>query len=120
MKTAQEYVKRFNDEREWSHPEYMHDLLLNIVEETGEAWNNIKWLKEEKLLNAIADNHDEMEDFVGDMLYLVFKIAYLSNVDTDAAFKRTMIEYEKRFPVSKVKGKHANIKAGGYDGKYEK
>jgi NTP pyrophosphatase (non-canonical NTP hydrolase) len=114
----QAYVKKFNDEREWSNADYMKDLLLNCVEETGEIWNTVKWLKDEQLQQAMAKNQDEFEDYVGDMLYLIYKIAYLANVDSEKAFLRTMKEYEERFPIDKVKGKHANVKAGGYDGKY--
>ncbi|RJQ15896.1 hypothetical protein C4573_07125 [Candidatus Woesearchaeota archaeon] len=120
LKQSQDWIQQFNDERLWSSPEHMHDFLLNVVEETGEIWNVVKWLKEEKLLEAIHKNQDEFEDYIGDMLFLVLKIAYLSNVDADKALARTMKDYENRFPIEKVKGKHANVKAGGYDGKFEK
>lgn len=118
MKKSQEIVRKFNDEREWSKSWCMKDLLLNVVEETGEIWNIVKWLREEKIQAILENHHDEFEDYVGDMLYLVYKIAYLSGVDSEKAFKRTMKEYEERFPIEKTKGKHTNIYAGGFDGKH--
>jgi len=119
MKNAQQIVKNFNDKREWSKPWCMKDLLLNITEETGEIWNSIKWLRDEKIEKAIQNSHDDFEDFVGDILYLIYKIAYISGVDSSKAFERTMKDYEKRFPIDKIKGKHTNVKQGGFDGKFE-
>ncbi len=119
MKSAQSYVKKFNDEREWSVPWCMKDLLLNVVEETGEIWNCVKWIKDDKITAAIENSKDEFEDYVGDMLYLIYKIAYISGVDSSKAFERTMKDYENRFPLDKIKGKHTNVKQGGFDGKFD-
>lgn len=114
---AQERVVTFNNEREWMHCD-VKDLLLNIIEETGEAWNLIKWVDRTTQKELIAKHTDEFEDFIGDQLYLLFKIAGIAGVDSKKAFERTMAEYEERFPIEKVKGRHANIHAGGHDGKY--
>jgi len=118
MKVWQQKIKAFNDERDWSKLWSMKDLMLNVVEETGEAWNIIKWLRDNELEAAVAKNKDKFEDFIGDQLYLILKIAYMTGVDAEAAIKRTMDEYETRFPVKETKGKHANIKSGGIDRKY--
>ncbi|MEK6861581.1 MAG: MazG-like family protein [Nanoarchaeota archaeon] len=115
MQEIQNRIKKFNDERGWSTPESIKDLLLNINEEVGEFWNIIKWVDTEKQQRLIKDNKEEVENFIGDMLYLVFKIAYLSNVDSKKAIEGVLEEYEKRFPIDKVKGTHANTKAGGVD-----
>ena len=39
---SQERVKKFVNSRNWETPGVIKDLLLNIVEETGEAWMNMK------------------------------------------------------------------------------
>jgi len=120
MKSYQEQVKKFNDERNWGTETLwsLKDLMLNMVEETGEAWNLIKWLQGKELEEAVKKNKDEFEDFVGDQLYLIFKIAYLTNVDAEQAFKRSMEDHEKRFPAEKTRGKHTNVLSGGIDLKY--
>ena len=38
----QDAIKRFNDERDWSTPEYMKDLLLNVVEEVGDVADEVR------------------------------------------------------------------------------
>jgi NTP pyrophosphatase (non-canonical NTP hydrolase) len=115
MKEAQEIVKKFNDARGWSTPEHVKDLLLNMTEEIGEFWNLIKWVDAETQKKMIKENKGEVENFIGDMMFLVLKVAYLCDVDSKKAFDEVMAEYEKRFPAEQTKGRHANVKAGGID-----
>ena len=115
MRNAQNKIKQFNDLREWSNPGCVKDLLLNMTEEVGEMWNIIKWVDTETQQKLICENKREVDNFVGDMLYLIFKLAYLCDVDSHQAIQKVMEEYEKRFPVDKVKGGHANTLAGGID-----
>ena len=119
MKESQHKVTKFNIDRDWMNCD-VKDLLLNINEECGEAWNLIKWIGKQEQKELISKQHDQWEDFVGDQLYLIFKIAGLTGVDAQKAFARTMQDYEERFPIEKVKGGHSNIHAGGHDGKYHK
>ena len=115
MQQTQDRIKQFNDEREWSTHSSMKDLLLNMTEEIGEMWNIIKWVDTETQQKLVAENKSEVENFVGDMIYLILKISYLSGVDSKKAINDVMLEYEKRFPVEKVKGNHGNVRAGGVD-----
>ena len=117
LNEIQEKIKKFNDERGWSNPEPMKDLLLNMTEEVGKMWNLIKWVNTEKQQEMINKNKNEVENFVGDILYLILKIAYLSDVDSEKGINDVLEEYEKRFPIEKVKGSHANVRAGGFDNK---
>ena len=112
-------IKSFNDVREWSDTNYIKDLLLNVVEEVGEARNIIKWVPEAQSLSLIEKQKHEWEDFIGQMQFIVLKMAHLTGVDVEKTLHDTMKEFEQRFPVNKVKGKSANILAGGHDGKYK-
>jgi NTP pyrophosphatase (non-canonical NTP hydrolase) len=117
MKKEQELVEKFVNSRNWENPKILKDLLLNIVEETGEAWNIIKWVDEKKQQELVVSHKDKFEDFIGDTLYLILRISNTTNVDAEIALKKTIKEYEQRFP----KGtKSANILAGGTDLKYQK
>ena len=71
------------------------------------------------LESVIADNRDELKDGIGDILWCVARLAIAFNVDMEEALAETVAEYEQRFPVDKVKGKHGNRKLGGHDGKYD-
>lgn len=111
----QDYIKKFNDERDWGKKGEVKDLMLNMNEEIGEFWNIIKWVDVETQQRLIKENQAEVDNFIGDMLYLVFKTAFICNVDSDKAISDVMAEYEKRFPKDKMKGNHGNKLAGGID-----
>ena len=114
----QEKVRKFNEERGWGKVWEIKDLLLNMNEEIGEFWNLIKWVDEKKQEEMIEKNKKEAENFIGDMFYLLLKIAFICKVDSENAIKDVLEEYEKRFPVDKIEEKkHGNVRAGGVDEK---
>ncbi|MBW2967930.1 hypothetical protein KY362_05585 [Candidatus Woesearchaeota archaeon] len=115
MKESQRRVKEFNDAREWNYVGTIKDLLLNMNEEIGEMWHIIKWVDEDKQKEMIEKHKDEVENFIGDMQFLLLKVAAICDVDSKKALSDVMDEYEKRFPLEKTKGHHANVKAGGID-----
>lgn len=121
MDKIQQEIQEFNDARGWTNEseiKRVKDFLLNICEETGEAWNIIKWVGEDRMKELVEKYKIEYEDFVGDVLFLVLKIANMSGVDAEKALRRTLNDYEKRFPVNEVKKKkHGNPLAGGVDNK---
>jgi NTP pyrophosphatase (non-canonical NTP hydrolase) len=118
MKDVQDKVRSFNEEREWGKVFEIKDLLLNMNEEIGEFWNIIKWVDAEKQKELIDKNKEEVGNFIGDMQYLMLKIAAICNIDSEKETLKVLEEYEKRFPIDKVKElKHGNVKAGGVDNK---
>ena len=119
IKEMQEHIKKFNVERDWVDTKRIKDFLLNMNEEIGEFWNIIKWVDHEEALELIRKHKEDTEDFIGDMMYLVLKLAFLCEVDAEKSIKDVMQEYEKRFPADKIKGNHANLRAGGLDLKYD-
>jgi NTP pyrophosphatase (non-canonical NTP hydrolase) len=124
IKQMQKIVGQFADERKWAETYQIYGILLNIIEEVGEAWNVVKHLeKDEKLLaKVISDNKAEMEDSIGDISFLVFKLAHVLGVDVEKALNDRMKELERRFPADFMK-KHSfagNRRAGGIDKKYDK
>ncbi|MBI2628977.1 hypothetical protein HYW74_02750 [Candidatus Pacearchaeota archaeon] len=118
MKTIQEKVKKFNEEREWGKVSEVKDLLLNMNEEIGEIWHIIKWVDAEKQRELIEKHKEEVGNFIGDMQYLLLKIAFICDVDSEKETLKVLKEYEKRMPVDKIlQFKHGNKLAGGWDNK---
>ena len=118
IKEAQNKIKNFDEARGWGNDWDFKDLLLNITEETGEVWNLIKWIDDEKQKKVVAKEKAEVSDFLGDTLFLLLKLANQTNIDIEKSLKETLDEYEKRMPpkVMKKVG-HANKLAGGVDNK---
>lgn len=120
LKEAQEKIKKFDDARGWGDDWNLKDLSLNITEEVGELWDLIKWINDEKQKQVVEKKKDEVENFVGDTLFLILKIANQTGVDSEKALEDVLTEYEKRMPPEKMKEvKHANKLAGGIDNKEE-
>jgi NTP pyrophosphatase (non-canonical NTP hydrolase) len=118
IKEAQNIIREFDKARDWENHWNLKDLMLNITEETGELWNLIKWIDEEKQRKIIAENKESVSDFIGDTMFLLLKIANQTEIDAQEGLENTLKEYEKRMPpeVMKKVG-HANKLAGGVDNK---
>jgi len=119
MLDFQREVAEFNQKRGWDKDtKYLKDFLLNICEEVGEAWSLIKWIDYEQQKEIIKKHKDKFKDFVGDQLFLILKIAWLLDINSEEALKETLAEYETRFPVERIhEVKHGNPLAGGVDDK---
>lgn len=121
MEDIQEKVKKFNEERDWGKIGELKDLMLNMNEEIGEMWHIIKWVDDEKQKEMIEKHKEEVGNFIGDMQYLLLKIAFICNINSKDEILKVLEEYEKRMPVDKMKiHKHGNKLAGGWDNKEAK
>jgi len=121
IEEAQKKIQDFDKARGWDNDWSLKDLLLNINEETGELWNLIKWIGDEKQKEVVSQNKAEASDFVGDVLFLILKIANQTGVDCKTALEDTLKEYEDRLPAEEIKiAGHTNKLAGGVDHKYNK
>ena len=118
LSELQNKIREFDKARNWDKDWHVKDLSLNMTEEIGEFWNLIKWVGVKEQKKIIENKKEEVSDFVGDMLFLILKIANKANVDAEKALKNTLKEFEERMPPEKMKEvKHANKLAGGFDNK---
>jgi len=105
----QKAVEEFLKERDWRKYHTPKELLLGMVEEIGEFRNIIKWEHDEKKVKEkIAKNHDEVEDFFGDILWELASLANYCDVDLSDALDKIIEKHRLRFPVDKVRGHHTN------------
>lgn len=123
IKETQDIIATFADERKWAETYQVYGIMLNMIEEVGEAWNVVKHLEKDEVLlrKVITEGKGEMEDFIGDISFLVFKLAHVLEVDVEKALNDRLKEFEKRFPAEfmKVNSIAGNRRAGGVDLKYQ-
>ena len=118
IKELQNKIAEFDNARGWENSWNVKDLMLNMSEEIGELWNLMKWVDDEKQKELVEKNKEEVENFIGDVLFLIIKIANQAKIDVDKSIQDVLNEYEKRMPPEIMKKlKHANKKAGGFDEK---
>jgi NTP pyrophosphatase (non-canonical NTP hydrolase) len=120
----QKQVAKFVDNRKWAETYHVYGIMLNIIEEIGEAWNVVKHLeKDEKLLRRVINkSREKLEDSIGDLQFLVFKLSHVLNIDAEKALKERLKEFKKRFPAEFMRNHTfaGNRRAGGIDLKYRK
>jgi dCTP diphosphatase len=105
----QKIIEEFLNKRNWRQFHTPKELLLGMVEEIGEFRNIIKWEPDEnKVLDKIKNNYDEVEDFFGDILWELSSLANYCNVDLSEALNKVIKKHEIRFPVDQVKNRHTN------------
>jgi len=120
MRTFQDKIKKFDEARGWGNDWNIKDLCLNLNEEIGELWNLIKWVDEDKQKEIIKKNKSEADNFIGDALFIILKIANQFGADAETELQKVLDEYEERMPAEKMKEvKTANKLAGGWDNKEE-
>lgn len=120
MLELQKKVKDFDKQRNWDKAWNIKDLSLNICEEIGELWSFIKWVDIKDQKKIISDNKIQANDFIGDVLFLILKMANQMDIDAQKALLDTLAEYETRMPTDIIKKVgHANNLAGGHDIKEE-
>lgn len=118
VKESQDRIREFDKARGWEEHWSIKDLCLNMNEEIGELWNLIKWVDDDKQKEIIASKKGEAEDFIGDALFLIFKMANQMGVDAKKQIDAVIDELEKRMPAEKMREVgHANKNAGGFDDK---
>ncbi len=118
VKEFQEKIKKFDKARGWDKDWNIKDLCLNMNEEIGELWNLIKWLDDGKQKEIIESNKEEADNFIGDALFIILKMANQMGTNAEAELQKVIDEYEKRMPAEIMKKVgHANKFAGGWDNK---
>ena len=112
----QKQIEKFCKDRDWNQFFDPKDLLLGIVEEVGEMRNTVKWVQGQRALKkVIRENKEEFEDNIGDLYWFLAILANENNIDIDEAISKVIARNKKRFPISKSKSRHTNIKFGGFD-----
>ena len=72
---------------DWPGPE---PVIEKLHEEIAEV-------QQELAVGPVADNHDRLEDEIGDLLFVVANLARHAKVDPGAALRRANHKFERRF-----------------------
>lgn len=123
MKKLQKDVEKFLKSRGWQK-DHLYDVLLNIHEEVDEVWDIVKHLAEDRhrkmLERVISKSRDDLDDGIGDLAFLVLKLAIIFRIDAEEAVRNRLKEFSTRFPAKAMRKTHGNLRAGGVDRKYKR
>ncbi len=107
LEDLQKRIAAFCDARDWRQFHNPKDLALSLVLEAAEVLEHFQW-KDGKEIDANIKRHKgEIGEELADVLYWVLLMAKDLDIDLGNAFAKKMKKNEKKYPISKAKGKHA-------------
>ncbi len=107
IKKLTEKIIKFRDARDWKQFHNPKDSAIALLSEATEVLDLFKWRNSKELETYAKEKKKEIGDELSDVLYWVILMAYDLNIDLPKAYEEKMKENEKKYPIEKVKGKHA-------------
>lgn len=101
-----EQILAFRRERDWEQFHTPKDLAIALNLEASEVLEHFVWKSKEEMERYVKEKRVEIGDELADVLYWVLLLAHDMDIDLVEAFGRKMEKNEKKYPVSKAKGKH--------------
>lgn len=108
LKELDEKIENFNKDRDWDQFHSPENLAKSISIEAGELLECFQW---------DANHFDEkhVEEELADVINYCIQMAHTLNIDIKDIVLNKLIETEKKYPVSKSKGKSTKYdKLEGY------
>ena len=97
MKEVIERIIKFRDDRNWKQFQSLDNLAKSISIESAELLENFQW----------DDNYDieDVKEELADVLIYSYLMAITMDVDVKEIIMKKMEKNEKKYPVSKCRGK---------------
>ena len=101
-----ERIIAFRNARVWKQFHNPKDLALSLVLEASEVMEHFQWKNGEEIQEHLKDSKDEVAEEMADVLYWILLMSHDLDIDILDALDKKLIINEKKYPVSKSKGKH--------------
>jgi len=98
-------IRKFRQERDWDQYHSPKNLVMALVVEASELAEHFQWLTEEQSGNLASDKLAEVREEVGDVLIYLVNLCDRLGIDPLDAAREKLEKNEKRYPVSRVRGK---------------
>lgn len=105
IKDIQETIVSFRDKRDWKQFHNPKDLAISLTLEATEVLEHFQWKNDEELKTYATKQKNAVGEELADVLYWVLLLSHDLNVDLEKAFVKKMKQNEKKYPISKAKGK---------------
>jgi NTP pyrophosphatase (non-canonical NTP hydrolase) len=108
LKDLQKRVAEFVETRNWR--QFHNDpkgTLLALGGEVGELMELYRFTTEKEAQDRTTQRKEEVEDELGDILYILLMFCEENDIDLEQAFKNKEKKREAKYPVKKFKGVNA-------------
>lgn len=106
LKELTNRIIKFRDERNWEQFHNPKDMAVSLLLEAAEFLAHFQWKSSDEIKRYLKKNHEDVSDELADVLYWVVLIAHDMKINLPEAFEFKMLQNEKKYPVSKAKGRH--------------
>ena len=108
LQDLQKRVADFIDTRDWRQ---FHDdpkgTLLALGAEVGELMEVYRFTTTEQSRERTVSRKAEIEDELGDILYILLMFCEENGLDLEKAFEQKEAKREQKYPIAKAKGVNA-------------
>ena len=106
IKALMEMVVRFRDARDWKQFNNPKDLALSLVLESAEVMEHFQWKNPSEIEEYLKSHKSDVGEELADVLYWVLLMGNDLGIDLVEAFTKKMVKNDKKYPISKSKGRH--------------
>jgi dCTP diphosphatase len=102
-----EWVRSFSRDRNWEQFHHPKDLAVALVCEVGEVLEHMRYRTNEQISNHLKDdeNRRELAHELADCLWLLLRLADVTEVDLASSLHRKLELAGIKYPVEKSFGK---------------
>jgi dCTP diphosphatase len=101
-----ETILAFRDKRDWKQFNTIKDMAISLSLEAGELLEHFQWKNDTEVDTYSKENKAGIAEELADVFYWTLLLSYDLNIDLKKAFLEKMKQNERKYPVSKAKGKH--------------
>jgi|SRR3989338_5288681 len=105
-KKLQKRAIEFRDARDWKQFHNPKDMALSLTLEAAELLEHFQWKNGKEMDEYVQSHKSEIADELADVLFWLATMSNDLRIDLFKAFEAKMKTNEKKYPVSKSKGKH--------------
>ncbi|MBL1433959.1 nucleotide pyrophosphohydrolase [Candidatus Wolfebacteria bacterium] len=106
LKKLTDAVVSFRDARDWKQFHNPKDCSISLALEASEVLEHFQWKSEEEIEEYLKNSKSEVADELADVLYWVLLMSNDLNIDIYKAFMEKLEANDKKYPLSKSKGRH--------------
>ena len=107
IKSLQDQITSFRDERNWKQFHKPKDMALSLVLEASELMEHFQWCSEEESRDRLTERKDDLGEELSDVLYWTLLMANDFGIDLEKSFLDKMKKNQDKYPVSQAKNSHA-------------
>lgn len=99
-------IVAFRNARDWKQFHQPKNLAISLMLEAAEVAEHFQWKNNDEINHHLKSHKDEVAAELADVLYWVLLMSHDFNINIFESLEKKIVENEKKYPISKSKGRH--------------